>query len=737
MSAGGDGAGASDEEVDNEWRKDIEVGMQLDVYDQVAMKWQAGKIQEQDDDFVQVHFMGWNSTFDEWMDKSDERLSPQFTHTAVKKKWNSKLTLAEEKANEEEGVAVEVTKKVRANNENAHFHRENVVVGETKSGRQVKGQIIVAQTTAKRESVVDLNDWLCTVCNECEGPSNDLLCCEGTCLRTFHKSCLESQGLSAPADDDDGDWLCKDCTDKSHECFVCHKRGKDNSAVFKCSIHACGKYYHKKCLKGLEHADISANGSFKCPHHVCHTCNTKGSRCLLKCFKCPVAYHMNCCPPSVRFNEVCLFCSKHPDVVLPKEPASFDDEEEMVVEENNEGSEFKFPPLKFKTREPDVTKKRDNHFRMESSIVTEVENRPAPFVTIKKSIYCCKPNKQENVTFCQCVGSCGERCINRLMDIECIGNGQDLTPAAKGTKRVSSNCNVGAKCGNRRIQNYEYAQTELAKTPGKGWGLNLTKDLEANDLVIEYVGEIIDETKMEARLEAHRKCYPKDANMYVMELSHNAFIDGRLKGNVARYINHSCEPNCILKRWDVGGYLRIGIMALDDIPAGTELSYDYQFSTEEVSRFKCMCGTKRCRGTLAGKVSIEARHAADGTSAKTGKPEKKRKMGKKERQELLKRARLMEKQIALKESALREQTLSRMSLTGMHFFTICFQFVLINCGHFSASTLPGDITFEVVKGPPPNCREVAQERRLFKWSNARRGFDFTGRLRLLEKTAEQ
>lgn len=48
-----------------------------------------------------------------------------------------------------------------------------------------------------------------------------------------------------------------------------------------------------------------------------------------------------------------------------------------------------------------------------------------------------------------------------------------------------------------------------------------------------------------------------------------------MQGNASRFINHSCAPNCELQRWIVKGFTHIGIMANQDIPAGTPLSYDY------------------------------------------------------------------------------------------------------------------------------------------------------------------
>jgi SET domain-containing protein len=88
--------------------------------------------------------------------------------------------------------------------------------------------------------------------------------------------------------------------------------------------------------------------------------------------------------------------------------------------------------------------------------------------------------------------------------------------------------------------------------------------------------------------------------MYSVALGGGLFVDARRKGNLARFINHSCRPNCVFRKWDVMGLTRIAVVALEDIDSGTELCVDYQLSTNEVGYFKCYCGTRQCRGTLAG-----------------------------------------------------------------------------------------------------------------------------------------
>jgi SET domain-containing protein len=68
-----------------------------------------------------------------------------------------------------------------------------------------------------------------------------------------------------------------------------------------------------------------------------------------------------------------------------------------------------------------------------------------------------------------------------------------------------------------------------------------------------------------------------------MELSPGLYVDAKTKGGWSRLINHSCEPNCELQRWNVAGLLRIGIFAIRDIAQHESLSYDYQVSTTTIA----------------------------------------------------------------------------------------------------------------------------------------------------------
>lgn len=93
------------------------------------------------------------------------------------------------------------------------------------------------------------------------------------------------------------------------------------------------------------------------------------------------------------------------------------------------------------------------------------------------------------------------------------------------------------------------------------------EDLKEGQFVIEYCGEVIDEQECDRRL---KKIASDQSNFYFLNLDKDLFIDAGPKGNLSRFMNHSCEPNCITQKWEVNKMPRVGLFALKDIPAGKD-----------------------------------------------------------------------------------------------------------------------------------------------------------------------
>ncbi|MEI6106051.1 MAG: SET domain-containing protein-lysine N-methyltransferase [Opitutae bacterium] len=138
-----------------------------------------------------------------------------------------------------------------------------------------------------------------------------------------------------------------------------------------------------------------------------------------------------------------------------------------------------------------------------------------------------------------------------------------------------------------------------SQSPVHGYGLYARRPIPAGTRIIEYVGERI--TKAEAeRRDADRLlrlAAGGDGCVYIFELNQRHDLDGNVRWNEARRINHSCAPNCEPKI--IRG--RIWIVARRDLAAGEELSYDYGFDFSEWRSHPCRCGTPPCAGFIVGE----------------------------------------------------------------------------------------------------------------------------------------
>ena len=183
---------------------------------------------------------------------------------------------------------------------------------------------------------------------------------------------------------------------------------------------------------------------------------------------------------------------------------------------------------------------------------------------------------------------CNEMCLNRSLNVEC----------SEETCRFAAT----GECKNQRIGRKLQAPFRIFRTEGRGWGVKAVEDVEVGTFVSEYVGEVIDDEEVARRLWLAKEEEGAGADFYMVEAV-GATVDARYFGNESRFLNHSCDPNCRLEKWNVGGCYRLGIFAIKPIPAGTEYCWDYQFSNFEGSKPKaCRCGAVTCRKVLAGKA---------------------------------------------------------------------------------------------------------------------------------------
>ncbi len=138
---------------------------------------------------------------------------------------------------------------------------------------------------------------------------------------------------------------------------------------------------------------------------------------------------------------------------------------------------------------------------------------------------------------------------------------------------------------------------ELRRSPIQGWGAFAIQPIPKGTRIIEYAGEKITNGEHDRRYD--------DASMthhhtFIFVLNSRQVIDAAYEGNEARFINHSCAPNCeaIIERG------HIWIESIKPIAAGEELVYDYEYdddpayTAKDYLHYKCLCGAPNCRGTI-------------------------------------------------------------------------------------------------------------------------------------------
>jgi hypothetical protein len=160
-----------------------------------------------------------------------------------------------------------------------------------------------------------------------------------------------------------------------------------------------------------------------------------------------------------------------------------------------------------------------------------------------------------------------------------------------------------------------------------GYGVFAARRIRRGTTVIEYLGDRVSHDEADARYEDKD---PNDNHTFLFTVDSKIVIDGGVRGNEARFINHGCDPNCA----STTQKKRIYVEAIRTIQPGEELAYDYQIerdpddppNVDEI--FACRCGAEKCRGSMLvarkrpGKrrpAKAAAKKAAGRTTAKAGR----------------------------------------------------------------------------------------------------------------------
>ena len=496
----------------------------------------------------------------------------------------------------------------------------------------------------------------CSLCKEYGIDDKDVYkCSKPKCGLFFHESCLSMQNvdisfIAAPSASEMASPISAPeatsvrskpiFTCPAHNCWTCtqwelKKEEEDEAkeAASQKSGKSRGKKKSKVALSGLF---SSKKESILVVSHCGITVHPDSCFLLLSCFilflltqrclECPISYHISCIPLSAKFHELATLCHEHsangklPDLDLEH---SFQQQVESKADQylaHNSASAANRRRLNQNNKNPcfpfsggDLTKDEKKILRLFTP-EGDISGMKTEFVfstfclpcTMRDEVYSIPPHYKHVNTLqfdptskppriadsggqCDCTDSCGENCYNRLVFTECYGDSR---------KNSKSNCSIGANCGNRSISQRKFVKCKPQREQGKGWGLVTLEKVRQGQLVIEYVGEVISKAMKEKRLQDWSVEHPNDPNFYIMALSPGWFIDARETANLSRFINHSCDPNCIIHPVNVGGQMRNTIVSLREIARGEFLSYDYHFDTQQGDRFVCRCGSKNCRGTM-------------------------------------------------------------------------------------------------------------------------------------------
>jgi hypothetical protein len=179
-----------------------------------------------------------------------------------------------------------------------------------------------------------------------------------------------------------------------------------------------------------------------------------------------------------------------------------------------------------------------------------------------------------------------------------------------GNSKASKSRNGSAEGSN--------AILEVRKSAVHGTGVYAKRPIAKGRRIIEYTGRIVPWKKASEQADG--------PHTFLFGLTNGRdVIDPDVDGNEARWINHSCDPNC--EAIEEGN--RVFIYALKAVKQGDELFYDYGLEVDQPrtleleEEYRCFCGTARCRGTLLGKKKANrasARAAKRKPKARRQKP---------------------------------------------------------------------------------------------------------------------
>ncbi|GFE55508.1 SET domain-containing protein protein [Babesia ovis] len=192
-----------------------------------------------------------------------------------------------------------------------------------------------------------------------------------------------------------------------------------------------------------------------------------------------------------------------------------------------------------------------------------------------------------------------------LMDskgrIYCKGINKDYLSTIQSRAACSDNCPCSVTCTNRLLEGVQLP-VKLVKTTNMGWALHSMVPITVGTYIMQYIGEIICRREMMAREHQYDKLGKFNYCMEAVEMEtmyddwQMPCIDSMLVGNIARFLNHSCDPNVeVITVWRGDDFPCIAVYAIRDIGAGEALTYCYGSQYKSIP---CLCGTEKCKGFI-------------------------------------------------------------------------------------------------------------------------------------------
>ena len=165
---------------------------------------------------------------------------------------------------------------------------------------------------------------------------------------------------------------------------------------------------------------------------------------------------------------------------------------------------------------------------------------------------------------------------------------------------------------------------EIRKSGIQGRGAFALRRIRPGQKIVEYTGERISNDEADRRYDEEKM---SRHHTFLFTLDDDTCIDGNVRTNEAKLINHSCDPNCEAVIEDD----RIWIYALKNIQPGVELAYDYKYertggNIAELEKFYvCHCGSSKCRGSIMAPPRKRSKKRKQAAQRKAGKSPGKRK----------------------------------------------------------------------------------------------------------------